>query len=70
MNLLKEEYAILEQKCSSVKTQRVSNKIKTELNNLKAEYEELQNKYNVVVSENEEFKRIFDEVESNIDIDE
>jgi hypothetical protein len=40
-----------------------------ELNKIKAEHKELQNKYNTVVSENIELKRIFDEVETTSDSD-
>mgnify|MGYP003455622572 CR=1 FL=1 len=64
------EYEDLKNKCNTAKTPKVSSKVKNELNTLKAEYEDLKNKYNAVVSENEEFKRIFDDIESNIDSDE
>ena len=41
--------------------------VKNELNNLKAEYKDLQNKYNILLVENEEYKRIFDDVENECD---
>lgn len=67
LNLLKEEYETLKNKSNNVKTQKVSNKVKNELNNLKAEYKDLQNKYNILLVENEEYKRIFDDVENECD---
>ena len=56
----------------NVKTQKLSNKssnkkIKIELDNLKVEYKDLQNKYNILFEENEEYKRIFDDVENECD---
>ena len=50
------------------KTQKELNDIKIELNNLKAEYKDLQNKYNILLVENEEYKRIFDDIETGCDI--
>jgi hypothetical protein len=56
----------------NVKTQKLSNKssnkkIKIELDNLKVEYKDLQNKYNILFEENEEYRRIFDDVENECD---
>lgn len=70
LSALKAEYEDLKNKCNTAKTPKVSSKVKNELNTLKAEYEDLKNKYNAVVSENEEFKRIFDDIENMTDSDE
>lgn len=62
-NDLKKNYNDLKQKCSK----KGSNKVNIELNTLKEEYKELQKKYNFVLAENEEYKRIFDDVENECD---
>ncbi len=59
----------LENESPNVKIQKELEKVKNELNTLKAEYDTLQRKYNDVMSENQEFKRVFDEIENICDSD-
>ena len=54
-------------KSPNEKTQKELNDIKNELNTLKAEYKDLQNEYNILFEENEEYKRIFEDVENECD---
>lgn len=60
---------IPENESVNVKIQKELDKVKNELKKLKAEHKELKSKYNNVVCENIELKRIFDEVETTSDSD-
>lgn len=53
----------------NIKTQKELDKVKNELKKLKADKKNLQNKYNEILLENEELKRIFDEMENTSDSD-
>lgn len=70
LRILKEEYDTLQQKYDNIKPQKASNKAKSELSDLKAKYEDLKKMYDAVVCENEEYKRIFDEIEKLCDSEE
>ena len=59
----------LENESPNVKLQKELEKVKNELGALKAEYDTLQRKYNDVMNDNQELKRVFDEIESNINSD-
>ena len=59
----------LENESPNVKIHKELERVKTELNMLKAEYDTLQRKYNDVMSENQELKRVFDEIENICDSD-
>lgn len=48
----------------NTKIQKEFDRIKSELEALKAEYKDLHNKYNILLEENEEYKRIFEDVEN------
>lgn len=52
------------------KTKEDLKSLKDEFKNLKKEYKDLQSNYNVVVNENMELKRIFEEIENTTDSDE
>ena len=60
----------LENESPNIKLQKELDKVKNDLNVLKAEYDSLQSKYNTAMLENEELKSVFDDIESNIDSDE
>lgn len=59
----------LENESLNLKTQKELENVKDELKKIKVEHKELQNKYNTVVGENIELKRIFDEIENTSDSD-
>ena len=59
----------LETESLNVKTQKELDEVKREFNKLKTEYDTLHHKYNSVVSENEELKKFFDEIETLCDSD-
>ena len=71
LDILKEKYADLQSMYNEVVQKNVSNsktnKNKNELNKLKSEYNALKKKYDDVVHKNEEFMRIFDEIENTVD---
>ena len=54
---------------NNIKIQTELDNVNNELLNLNMEYKILENKYNFVVSENEEFKCIFNEIENAYDSD-
>ena len=53
----------------NIKSQKELDKVKNELKKLKADKKDLQNKYNDILLENEELKRIFNEMENVSDSD-
>lgn len=53
----------------NIKSQKELDKVKNELKKLKADKKDLQNKYNDILLENEELKRIFNEIENVSDSD-
>lgn len=53
----------------NIKSQKELDKVKNELKKLKADKKDLQNKYNDILLENEELKRIFNEMENLSDSD-
>ena len=53
----------------NIKSQKELDKVKNELKKLKADKKDLQNKYNDILLENEELKRIFNEIENLSDSD-
>jgi prefoldin subunit 5 len=60
----------LENESPNIKLQKELDKVKNDLNVIKAEYDSLQSKYNTIILENEELNSVFDDVERNIDSDE
>lgn len=59
----------LESESVNIKTKNELDNVKSDLKKMKADYKDLQNNYNAVVGENEELKRIFDEIENTCDSD-
>ena len=59
----------LESESVNIKTKNELDNVKSDLKKLKTDYKDLQNNYNAVVAENEELKRIFDEIEKSCDSD-
>jgi multidrug resistance efflux pump len=53
----------------NIKSQKELDKVKNELKKLKADKKDLQNKYNDILLENEELKRIFNDIENISDSD-
>lgn len=59
----------LESESVNIKTKNELDNVKSDLKKMKTDYKDLQNNYNAVVAENEELKRIFDEIEKSCDSD-
>jgi chromosome segregation ATPase len=70
-SILKKDKKIqkLESESLNIKTKNELDKVKNDLKKMKTDYKDLQNMYNAVVAENEELKRIFDEIEKSCDSD-
>ena len=59
----------LENESINIKTKNELEKVKSELKKIKIDYKDLQSKYDTVIAENAEFKRIFDDIENTCDGD-